>query len=157
MSDSNEMDRTDLALLSLLAKNARLSNKELATAVGLAPSSCHERLKNLRHKKTLLGSHAEVNLQALGFSIEALLFLQLAKMGAGQVDNYLQQTAAIAEVRNVFLISGHFDMAVHLAVRSMEHLKQVISDHFHRAFVTRVETSVVFNHLAHHALPEVIV
>ena len=157
MSDGYEVDRTDLALLSLLAKNARLSNKELATAVGLAPSSCHERLKNLRNKKILLGSHAKVNLHALGFSIEALLFIQLAKLGAGQVDNYLQQTAAIAEVRSVFLISGHFDMAVHLAVRNMEHLKQVISDHFQQAFIMRVETSVVFNHLAHHALPEVIV
>jgi DNA-binding Lrp family transcriptional regulator len=153
MNENSSVDRTDLAILSFLAKNARVSNKELATAVGLAPSSCHERLKILREKKVLLGSHAEVDFHALGFSIEALLFIQLAKIGAGQVDEYLQKTAAIAEVRSVFLVSGHFDLLAHITVRSMEHLKRVISDHFHQAFVTRVETSVVFNRFTHHELP----
>ena len=153
MSENTGFDRTDLAILSLLTKDARVSNKELATAVGLAPSSCHERLKSLREKKVLLGSHAEVDLHALGFSIEALLFIQLAKIGSGKVDEYLQRTAAIAEVRSVFLVSGHFDVVTHVAVRSMEHLKRVISDHFHQTFVIRVETSVVFNRLTHHALP----
>ena len=154
MAIKQVVDRTDIAILSILAKNARVSNKELAAAVGLAPSSCHERLKALRENKVFLGSHAEVNLTAVGFSIEAILFIQLAKMGAGQVDNYLKKTAAISEVRNVFLISGHYDLVVYVAVRNMEHLKRTISDHFHQAFVTRVETSVVFNHLTHHALPE---
>ena len=42
------LDRTDIEILRLLQKDARLSNKELADAVGLAPSTCHERLKRLR-------------------------------------------------------------------------------------------------------------
>jgi DNA-binding Lrp family transcriptional regulator len=154
MAELHVVDRTDLAILSLLAKNARISNKELATAVGLAPSSCHERLKALREKKVLLSSHIEVDLNAIGFVLEALLFIQLAKLGAEQVDDYLQKTAAIAEVRSVFLISGHFDLVVHVAVRNMEHLKRVISERFHQTFVMRVETSVVFSRLNHHALPE---
>ncbi len=154
MADFAAVDRTDLAILSLLAKNARISNKELAAAVGLAPSSCHERLKTLRERRVLLGSHIEVDLTAIGFFLEALLFIQLAKIGAEQVDDYLQQTAAIAEVRSVYLISGHFDLIVHVAVRNMEHLKRVISERFHQTFVMRVETSVVFSRLNHHALPE---
>jgi Lrp/AsnC ligand binding domain len=30
----------------------------------------------------------------------------------------------------VFLISGHFDLVVHVTVRDLEHLKDLISDHF---------------------------
>jgi len=75
-------------------------------------------------------------------------------MRARQVDDYLRRTAALVEVRSVFLISGHFDLIAHVAVRSMDHLKRVISDHFQQAFVIRVETSVVFNSVHHHSLPD---
>lgn len=153
MKENRIVDRTDLAILRRLAKNAHASNKELAAAVGLAPSTCHERLKNLRQQKVLLGSHAEIDLRALGLSIEALLFIQLAKIGASQVDDYLQKAAAIPGVRNVFLISGHFDMVAHVAVRTMEDLKRLISERFHQDFVMRVETSVVFSRLTCHELP----
>jgi len=75
LSGYSDLDRTDIALLGLLANNARASNKELAGAVGLAPSSCHQRLKVLHNKRVLLGSHAEIDFRALGFLIEALLFV----------------------------------------------------------------------------------
>jgi DNA-binding Lrp family transcriptional regulator len=153
MSEIGSVDRTDLGILSVLAKNARISNKELASAVGLAPSSCHQRLKALRQKKVLLGSYAEVDFCALGLPIEALVFVQLKNMRARQVNRYLEKTATITEIRSVFLVSGHFDLVAHVAVRSMEHLKQLISHHFRQPFVMRTETSVVFNRLMHHALP----
>jgi len=38
-----------------------LSNKQIAAADGLAPSSAHERLKRLREDVVLHGSHAEVS------------------------------------------------------------------------------------------------
>ncbi|HEX7553347.1 MAG TPA: AsnC family protein, partial [Geothrix sp.] len=43
-----ELDRIDCVLIDLLQKDGRLSNKELATAVGLAPSSCLARVQRLR-------------------------------------------------------------------------------------------------------------
>jgi len=41
------LDRTDFAILEALQNNARLSNKELAARVGLAPSSCLARTRRL--------------------------------------------------------------------------------------------------------------
>ena len=109
-----ELDRTDFDILQLLAKDARLSNKEIAAAIGLAPSSCHERLKALREEGVLLGSHAEVDFGSIGLSLEALLF-------------------------------------VHVAVRDMERLKNLISEHFNlHPCVIRVETSVIFNREVQH-------
>lgn len=153
MSGNSTIDRMDFAILDCLTKNARISNKELAAAVGLAPSSCHERLKVLREKGVLKGAHAEVDLRALGFDVEALLLIQVGKLSAADVDAYMEEVADIPFVRSVFLISGHFDMAVHVTVQSMEHLKHLISDHFHREFVIRVESSLVFNCLSRRALP----
>ncbi|GLQ46677.1 AsnC family transcriptional regulator [Dyella lipolytica] len=154
MATEVDLDRTDFAILRLLMKDAWLSNKEIAAAVGLAPSSCHERIKSLRTRGVLVSAHAEVNLQAIGFPLEAVLFVQLGKLEGQVVDKFLKSTAAIPEVRGVFLVSGRFDLLVHVVVHDMEHLKEIISQHFNRhAVVVRVETSVVFNHEARHVMP----
>jgi predicted transcriptional regulator len=42
------LDRMDVAILGLLQNNARLSVKEIAAEVALAPSSTHERIKRMR-------------------------------------------------------------------------------------------------------------
>ncbi len=149
-----KLDRTDYGILRLLMTNATLSNKEIAAAVGLAPSSAHERLKALRAHNILRGSHAEVDLRSLGLALDALLFVQVAKLQAPEVDQFVLETASVLEVRSVFLVSGHFDLIVHVVARDMEHLKGIISENFGRhGFVLRVETSVVFNRVTRHDIP----
>ena len=154
MSTTPDLDRTDFAILGLLMRDAWLSNKEIAAAVGLAPSSCHERLKTLRDRGVVLGAHADIDLRSIGVALEALLFVQVTKLETSQVDEFMRITAEVREVRTVFLVSGHFDLIVHVAVCDMERLKHLISDHFHRhPFVVRVETSVVFNREVQHEIP----
>jgi DNA-binding Lrp family transcriptional regulator len=154
MAPGPSLDRIDFAILRLLVKDARLSNKEIASTVGLAPSSCHERIKALRKRGVLLGAHAEVNLKRLGWALQAVLLVRLAKLKRESVDRFLRKTATISEVRGVFLISGRFDLIVHVGVRDMEHLKNFISEHFNRhSVVERVETSVVFDHETRYAMP----
>ena len=154
MAAEIDLDRTDFAILRLLMKDAWLSNKQIAAAVGLAPSSCYERIKSLRARGVLLGAHAEVNLHAMGFALEAVLFVQLGKLEIDVVDNFVNTTAAVPEVRGVFLVSGRSDLIVDVVVRDMEHLKAIISQHFNRhAVVLRVETSIVFNRQQQHAMP----
>lgn len=154
MPDNQPINRINIEILRLVMNNARLSNKEIAKSVGLAPSSCLERLKNLRERGVLLGAHSEVNLKALGLSLEAVLLVQLAKLKREAVDAFMKRTSSVTEVRNLFLLSGRFDLIVHVAVRDMEHLKEIISIHFNRhAAVVRVETSMVFDHKVRHAIP----
>ena len=71
------MDRIDRALLAALQKNARMSNKELAELVGLAPSTCLERLRRLRDRGVLQGFHAAVDLAQLGRATQALVAVRL--------------------------------------------------------------------------------
>ncbi|MBD8880234.1 MULTISPECIES: Lrp/AsnC family transcriptional regulator [Rhodanobacter] len=154
MAAATDLDRTDFAILHLLAKDAWLSNKQIAASVGLAASSCHERIKSLRARGVLLGAHAEVNLEAIGLALEAVLFVQLGKLEIGVVDDFVSTTATLPEVRSVFLVSGRSDLIVAVAVRDMQHLKAIISEHFNRHdVVLRVETSVVFDSRQQHAIP----
>lgn len=148
------LDRTDIDLLRLLRNNARLSNKELAASVGLAPSTCHERLKKLWSDGFVTGAHAELDDAKLGFPLQALFMLELAKHAREGVDDLLGAIAGIPEVKSAFLITGRYDLVVHIVARDMTHLKDLAFDHFtSRAVVTRIESSIVYEAVTPHHMP----
>lgn len=149
------LDRTDRDILAQLMNNVRLSNKELAAAVGLAPSSCLERVRRLRGLGILKGAHAVVEPRAFGVGLEALLMIELAKHSRDVVDRFLAEVSAMAEVRSAFLITGRYDFVVHVAVRDMAHLKDLSLDRFtSRPEVTRIETSIIFDYAMSGRLPD---
>lgn len=149
------LDRTDFGILKLLQQNARLSNKQIAAEIGLAPSSAHERVRRLRDDGVLRGAYADVDPKAFGIGLEALFMIELAKHERGGVDRFLAEVADIPEVRSAFLITGRWDFVVHVVARDMQHLKDLALDGFtNRPGVTRIETSIIFEARTRHALPE---
>ena len=148
------LDRTDFGILSLLQNNASLSNKEVAAAIGLAPSSAHERLKRLRDEGVLRGAHADVAPKAMGVGLEAIFFIELTKHDRRVVNRFLDGVVDIPEVRSAFLVTGPHDFIVHVVARDMPHLKDVVLDRFtNRSEVTRIESSIIFETRVRHELP----
>ncbi len=154
MAPAITLDRTDIAILGLLQNNARLSMKEIAAEVGLAPSSAHGRVRQLRESGVLRGAHVDVDPKALGIGLEALFMIELSKHERGIVDRFLDEVVDIPEVRFAFLVTGRYDLVVHVVVRDMHHLKDLALDHFtNRPGVTRIETSIIFDARRRHVLP----
>ena len=154
MPSASPLDRTDISILGLLQKNARLSVKEIAAEVGLAPSSTHDRIRQLRGTGVLRGAHADVDPKALGIGLEALFMIGLSKHRRAIVDRFLNEVVEIPEVRFAFLVTGRYDLVVHVVVRDMQHLKDLALDQFtNRAAVTRIETSIIFDARRRHELP----
>jgi len=71
------IDAIDMKLLDLLQGNARLSNAELADAVGLTVSSVHERVKKMERKGIIRGYVAMVDPEKLGKPLLAFIRLSL--------------------------------------------------------------------------------
>ncbi|MBP5855814.1 Lrp/AsnC family transcriptional regulator [Marivibrio halodurans] len=149
-----ELDRTDLGILRLLQKDARLSVKEIAAHVGLAPSTTHERIRRLREAGVLGDAHAEVDPKALGIGLEALFMIELSKHKRGTVDRFMDDIVQVPEVRSAFLVTGRYDLVVHVVVRDTRHLKDLALDQFtSRPGTARVETSIIFDARQRHELP----
>jgi DNA-binding Lrp family transcriptional regulator len=139
------LDRIDFEILRLLQKDARISNKQLAAAVNLAASSCHERLKRLWQTGIIRGATIDIDLSALGYGLEALVFLGLTMHTRAVVDQFLADVVDVTEVRSARLVTGRNDVIVHVVVRDMLHLKNLVLDNFtNRPGVTRVETSIIY-------------
>ena len=66
MSTDCKLDRIDLRILSQLQKRGRITNVELADAVGLSPSPCLIRVKRLEKAGYIIGYGAQIQLEKLG-------------------------------------------------------------------------------------------
>lgn len=141
------LDRIDRQLLRLLSNDARMSNKELAAAVGLAPSSCHVRLQRLLADGWLQGFHAQVRPEAFGIGMRAIVFVRIARHTATLLDAFREHVRRLPEVLDVFYVAGSHDFLVHVAVRDVEHLRRLVAERIstHES-IGHVETSLVFEH-----------
>ncbi|UTW44951.1 Lrp/AsnC family transcriptional regulator [bacterium SCSIO 12696] len=149
------IDRTDFEILQHLRKNARISNKELATAVGLAPSSCLARVRHLRASGVIQGYHAELNTQVAGGEIQALVAVKLHRHSRQDVDSFRQHLLQLPEVVSVLHTSGASDFQVQVWVTSTDHLRDfVLSGFTERPEVAHIETSLIYQQWKSWSLPE---
>lgn len=145
------LDRTDCAILRHIQKNARLSNKELAAAVGVAPSTCLERVRRLRARGVLRGFHADVEPAAVGVGLQAMVAVRLLQHDRARVEAFQAHALALPEVVQVYHTSGPNDFLVQVAVRDADHLRDLVLAAFtERPEVARLETALLF---AHHRAP----
>jgi DNA-binding Lrp family transcriptional regulator len=148
------LDRIDFEILVALQNDARLSNKELAARVGLAPSSCLERVRALQSSGAILGHHSIVAPAALGIGLQALIAVRLIKHSREVFRTLYEHMLSLPEVLSVFHVSGVNDLQVHVAVRDIQHLRDLVVEKFAtRGEVDHCETSVVFDCHHKHELP----
>jgi len=149
------VDRTDARILAELQKNARLSNKELAARVDLAPSSCLERVRRLQQDGVLRGFHAEVDPAALGIRLQALIAVRLTRHSRDLVQKFRSHIDPLPEVVAVFHVAGENDFLLQVAVRDVDHLRNFALDALTGLTeVAHLETSLVFEHVPRWTLPD---
>lgn len=154
MSTTGDLDQIDRQLLSLLQQNARLSNKELAAAVALAPSSCHARIQRLRAQGVLRGFHAVVAPEALGIGLQALVAIRLAQHNRTKVKAFWKYISNLPQVLAVYHVTGAHDFLVHVAAKGPDHLRDLVLDAFtSRPEVAHLETSLLFDHARNPVIP----
>ncbi|GLJ91995.1 AsnC family transcriptional regulator [Streptomyces poonensis] len=139
------MDGIDSAILDHLQRDARLTNRELARLVGIAPSTCLERVRALRARGVITGYHAAVQPRALGRALQALVFARLRPLSRDVIAGFEAYLAQLPEVVSVFVVSGDDDFVVHVAVPDIERLHAFLMDRFSaRREVVSFRSSVIY-------------
>ncbi len=113
------MDRIDRAILAQLQENARISNVELATAVGLSPSACLRRVTLLEKSGVIDGYHAQLNASRLGHDVLVLVQITLEGQAAEMLAEFEAAAADIPQVLACFLIAGESDYILRVAARDV--------------------------------------
>ena len=148
------LDQIDFAILENLQNNARLSNKELANRVHLAPSSCLERVRRLTGAGVFRGFHAEVDPAALGQALQAMITVRLRRHSRRDVVAFRAHLLALPEVLALFHVGGSYDFVVHVVVQDSNHLRDLAMDAFTaRPEVGQMETHIIFEYARSPTLP----
>lgn len=148
------LDRIDFEIIRILQKNAWTPNKQIAAAVRLAPSTCHERIRHLRACGLIRNAHAEIDPRGIGVGLEALAFIKLGRYERAVINRFMDDMKSIPEVRAVFLVNGRYDVLLHVAVRDVDHLRNLGLDRItSQRVVVNIETSIVYDSRYKYELP----
>ena len=140
-----ELDRYDRAILVALQANGRMSNQELADAIGLSPSPCLRRVRALEDAGLIAGYRALVDARRLGLSLMALISISMDKHTPERFANFEALVGDIPEVLECLLITGQqSDYQLKVVVRDMDHYQHLLLHKLTRSEgVTGVHSSFV--------------
>jgi DNA-binding Lrp family transcriptional regulator len=139
------VDELDTAIIQHLQTHARQTNRELARVVGVAPSTCLERVRSLRERGVITGYHAEISLAALNRAVQALL--QVRPLSRNVIDGFKTYLMGLPEVVSVFVVAGGDDFLVHVAVPSVDSLHAFLMDKFSgRREIVGFRSSIIYQH-----------
>tara|TARA_B100001540_G_C15615509_1_gene555118 strand:- start:366 stop:821 length:456 start_codon:yes stop_codon:yes gene_type:complete len=103
------MDKIDKKIVFELQKNGRLSNFDLAEKVGLSPSPCLRRIKNLERKKIISGYTAIIDEELFGYPITAFVSVRLENQTDGTLKVFEEGISYLDEVVDCWLVTGNRD------------------------------------------------
>ncbi len=120
------IDDTDRRILRQLQKESKLTNVELASRVGLSPSPCLSRVKQLENDGIIRGYVALLDPVALDLPINVFIQITLEKQVERTLQIFEQKMNAFPEVMECYLMTGDSDYLVRLVVPDLPALERFI-------------------------------
>lgn len=115
------LDRTDRRILQELQRDASLSNLELAERVGLSPSPCLRRVKQLEETGIILKRVTLLNASKLGLKLMAVIQVSLDRHTPDRFEQFENVIRGYSEVLECILITGQSaDYLLKVLVADME-------------------------------------
>ena len=115
-SIASALDRIDRQLLSLLQRDGRISNTELASQVSLSQSACLRRVQRLEKLGVIEGYGARVNPATLGKGETVFIEITLHSQSETALDAFERAAAASLDILECHLMAGDYDYLLQVAV-----------------------------------------
>ena len=146
--NSRELDPIDLQLLHLLAIDGRQSNKELAAATGIAPSTCLTRVRRLQRDGVIKAVQAIIDPVKLGYPLQAIIAVRVRADARRHLEEFSRRICASEIVMGVTFVSGSYDFLIQVAAENTAALRQFIVQELNSLpMVANTETHLVFERL----------
>jgi DNA-binding Lrp family transcriptional regulator len=143
-----ELDDTDRRILTALHADARISNSALAELVGVAPSTCHGRVRRLQDLGVIRGFYADIDPAAIGLSLQAMISVSLQSNARGRIGTFIHHIRRRPQVMDVYFLAGADDFILHVAAKDTDDLRSFVVENLNAdADVAGTQTSLIFEHL----------
>lgn len=114
------LDEIDHRILTQLQANARITNADLARAVGLSPSPCLRRVRDLERNGTISRYVALVNPAAVGLPVSVFVQVTLERQIETALESFEAAVSKRPEVMECYLMTGDSDYLIRIVVASID-------------------------------------
>lgn len=128
-----QLDATDRRILTLLQKNGRITNADLAEQISLSPSACHRRVQRLESEGIIAGYVALLDARSLGRPTTVFVEITLQGQANDVLDAFEREVARIPDLLECHLMAGPADYLLKLVVRDTEDYARI-----HRQYLSRL-------------------
>jgi DNA-binding Lrp family transcriptional regulator len=146
-----ELDKTDRTILAMLQKDAKMTIKELASALHITSTPVYERIKRLEREKYIKHYAAIVDRNKVSLSLMAFTTVSLDGHQSAYLDSFENDVKQLPEVIECYHIAGMFDYLLKVIVKDMEAYEQFVAKKLAAlAHIGRVQSSFVMNEIKYH-------
>ena len=142
------LDDIDTAIVRALQSDARRSNRDVAAAVGVSPTTALDRTRALRERGIIRGAVLDLDLPSIGRRVQAIIAVRIRPPSRATIEAFRDWATGRPETLGVFVTTGTEDFIIHLAVADNDSLYAFVIDELtQRSEVADVRTSVVYEHI----------
>jgi Lrp/AsnC family leucine-responsive transcriptional regulator len=135
-------DELDLKILDTLQSNGRMTNQELSEQIGLSPSPCLRRVRQLEASGVITGYVALVNPESIGLPVTAFVRVRLDQQDDRHLAAFETAVSAFPEVMECYLMTGDADYQLRVLVGSLGEFEDFLRSRLTKtAGVAQVTTS----------------
>lgn len=122
-----ELDRIDLKILNKLRQNAKISNQDLAEAVGLSTTPCARRVKLLEDRGVIKRYVALIDAEAMQIDLMVFVSIEMDRHTQDRFTEFEQKVSQMPEVVGCHMVTGQSaDFLLKVLVKDMKHYEQIL-------------------------------
>lgn len=133
-----KIDEIDRKILSCLQKDGTISQRDLAERVGLSQNACWRRLQRLNTTGLIRGTHADIDVAALGYDLTVFVMIRTRHHSKEWADDFRKHVERLPEVIDFYRIGGDWDYLIKVVTRGMSGY-----DAFYQKLITDFDLATV--------------
>lgn len=127
MASKIKLDDVDRRILKDLQSDGRMTNVELAKRIGISAPPCLRRVRALEDNNVIRGYHADINPDALGYSVMVFAFVGLNSQAEVDLQEFEALVNAWPEVRECHMLVGETDFMLKIVAHDWDHFQQFLT------------------------------
>jgi Lrp/AsnC family leucine-responsive transcriptional regulator len=142
------MDAIDRKIVSALQADGRLTNQELSERVGLSPSPCLRRVRNLERSGVIRGYTAVIDQERYGLPINVFVSIRLERQTDAALKAFERGIEGLDEVMECYLMTGSRDYLLRVVSDSLKSYERFVREVLAALpGVASIESSFAFSQL----------
>lgn len=144
------LDAIDHKIIRTLQQNARLSNQELADEIGLSPSPCLRRVRNLEEEGLLNGYTAIVDQEKYGLPLTVFVHIRLERHSDQSIKGFEYGISKLDEVMECYLMTGSSDYLLRVVSKDLKSYEKFVREKISTIpGIAGIDSSFVFGQVKH--------